>query len=178
MAETAYQMDPDIAETYWVLAFAYMERRQLDKALALLQTAVRLYPSYADGYALMGGVYTYMGRPADTIALLRTAMRIDPQAGYLYFLLLARAYHFLGDDEQARINAQQALSRNPASLEAHVYLAAICVAAGDRACANWEAEEIRALRPGFAARAWLDTYPMTDAAQAAKLVQELGNLAF
>ncbi len=178
MAQTAYQMDPDIAETYWVLAFVHVERRQPGKALALLQTAVRLYPSFADGYALMGGVDTYIGRPAATVPLLRTAMRLDPEAGYLYFLLLGRAYYFLQDDEQARVNVQQSLSRNPVSLESHIYMAAICVATGDRACATWEAEEIRALQPGFSVRDWLDTYPMIDVTQKAMLVRALGTLGF
>src|SRR6185437_14897999 len=110
IAQTAYQINPDIRETYWVLAFVHMERRQHEQALQYLRTAVRLYPSFADGYALMGGIDTYLGRPADTVPLLRTAMRLDPEAGDLYFLLLGRAYLFLGDLEQARINLEHALA--------------------------------------------------------------------
>jgi len=178
MAQTAYQINPDIRETYWVLAFVHMERRQHEQALQYLRTAVRLYPSFADGYALMGGIDTYLGRPADTVPLLRTAMRLDPEAGDLYFLLLGRAYLFLGDLEQARINLQQALARNPVNLEAHVYMAALNVLAGDKAAAAWEAEEIRALRPGFSSHAWLETYPMIDVAQRNKLVDALAQLAF
>jgi DNA-binding winged helix-turn-helix (wHTH) protein/TolB-like protein/cytochrome c-type biogenesis protein CcmH/NrfG len=178
MARTAYQINPDIQETYWVLAFVHMERRQHEQALQYLQTAVRLYPSFADGYALMGGIDTYIGRPADTVPLLRTAMRLDPEGGDLYFLLLGRAYLFLGDLEQARVNLEHALARNPVNLEAHVYMAALHVLAGDKAAAAWEAEEIRTLRPGFSSSAWLETYPMTDAAQRTKLVEALGQLAF
>jgi DNA-binding winged helix-turn-helix (wHTH) protein/TolB-like protein/Tfp pilus assembly protein PilF len=178
MAQTAYQINPDIQETYWVLAFVHMERRQHEQALQYLRTAVRLYPSFADGYALMGGIDTYVGRPADTVPLLRTAMRLDPEAGDLYFLLLGRAYLFLGDLEQARVNLEHALARNPVNLEAHVYMAALHVLAGDKAAAAWEAEEIRTLRPGFSGRAWLETYPMTDAAQRTKLVDALGQLGF
>ena len=174
LAQTAHQMNPDIAETYWVLAFVHVERRQHDQALQLLQTAVRLYPSFADGYALMGGVHTYTGRPADTVRLLRTAMRLNPQAGYLYFLLLGRAYLFLDDLEQARVNLKQAMARNPVNLETHVYLAALEALAGDKAAAAWQAEEIRALQPNFSIRGWLDNYPMTDEAQRAKLLQALG----
>lgn len=177
MARTAHQMNPDIPETYWVLAFVHVERRQHEHALQYLETAVRLYPSFADGYALMGGVKTYVGRPADTVPLLRTAMRLNPQAGYLYFLLLGRAYLFLGDLEQARVNLEHALSRNPLNLEAHVYMAALHVTAGDKAAAAWEAEEIRALQPGFSGRGWLETYPMTDVAQQAKLVEALAKLS-
>jgi len=176
LARTAHQMDPDIAETYWVMAFVHMERRQLDEALRYLETAVRLFPSYADAYALMGGIETYVGRPAKTVPLLRTAMRLAPQASYLYFLLLGRAYLFLGDFEQARVNLEQALARNPVNLETRVYMAALQVMAGDKAAAAWEAEEIRMLQPGFSIRGWLETEPMTDAAQRETLVRALGEL--
>ncbi len=113
MAQTAHQINPDIRETYWVLAFVHMERRQHEQALQYLRTAVRLYPSFADGYALMGGIDTYIGRPADTVPLLRTAMRLDPEAGDLYFLLLGRAYLFLGDLEQARVNLAASAGAQP-----------------------------------------------------------------
>jgi DNA-binding winged helix-turn-helix (wHTH) protein/TolB-like protein len=176
MANTAHQINPDIPETYWVLAFVHLERRQHEQALQYLETAVRLYPSFADGYALMGGIKTYIGRPADAVPLLRRAMRLNPQAGHLYFLNLGRAYLFLGDLEQARVNLEHALSRNPVNLEAHVYMAALHVAAGDKAAAAWKAEEIRALQPGFSSRLWLETYPMTDVAQKTTLVQALSEL--
>ena len=177
MALTAHQIDPDIRETYWALAFVHMERRQHEQALQYLETALRLYPSFADGYALMGGVNTYVGRPLDTVRLVRTAMRLNPDANYLYFLILGRAYLFLGDLEQARVNLEHALARNPVNLEAHTYMAALHVMVGDKAAAAWELEEIRALQPGFTARGWLETDPMTDDAQKAKLVHALGELA-
>jgi len=178
LARTAHQINPDIRETYWVLAFVHLERRQHEQALQYLETAVRLYPSFADAYALMGGIKTYMGRPADALPLLRTAMRLNPEAGYLYFLNLGRTYFALGDLEQARVNLEQALSRNPVNLEAHVYMAALYLTAGDKAAAAWKAEEIRALQPGFSSRAWLQTYPMTDVAQKTKLARALGELGF
>jgi len=178
LARTAHQIDPDIPETYWVLAFVHMERRQHEQALQYLETAVRLYPSFADGYALMGGINTYIGRPAESVRLLRTAMRLNPQAGHLYFLNLGRAYLALGDLEQSRVNLEQALARNAVNLEAHVYLAALHVRAGDKAAAAWEAEEIRALQPGFSSRTWLETYPLTDVTQKKMLVQALGKLGF
>lgn len=176
LARTAYQMDPGIAETAWVLAFAHVERKQHAEALRYLEDAVRLNPSFADGYALMGGIHTYLGQPARTVPLLRTAMRLAPQPSYLYFLLLGRAYFFLGDLEQARINLGEALSRNPVNLESHVYLAALHVAAGDSGAAAWEMEEIHSLQPGFSAGRWLETGPMADAALKAKLLQALGRL--
>lgn len=178
LARTAYEINPDIAESYWVLAFVHMERRQHEKALTYLNTLIGLYPSFADGYALMGGVNTYLGRPAATVPLLRTAMRLNPQAGYLYFLLLGRAYLFMDDLEQAKVNLEHALSRNPESVEAHVYLAAVHVLARDQTAALWQAEEIRARQPHFSIRDWLATYPMTDATQNAVLAEAMAQLAF
>ena len=62
--------------------------------------------------------------------LLRTALRLNPDGGYLYFLLLGRAYLFENDIEQALINLREALRRNPDDLEGHIYLAAALVADG------------------------------------------------
>jgi len=145
---------------------------------ASLHIVLALLGGEKHGYALMGGVHTYIGQPAETVRLLRTAMRLNPQAGYLYFLLLGRAYLFLGDLEQARVNLKQAMARNPVNLETHVYLAALDALAGDKGAAAWEAEEIRALQSNFSMRRWIDNYPMTDETQRAKLLGALGQAGF
>jgi tetratricopeptide (TPR) repeat protein len=107
---------------------------------------------------------------------MRTAMRLNPRSGYLYFLVLGRAYFFLGDLEQARINLEEALRRNPEYLETHIYVAALDVLRGDSSSGAWEADQIRALEPAFSAKGWLDSYPMTDEGQRAKLLQALAPL--
>jgi len=176
LVQTASDLNPDNPEVYWVLAFVHMERRQHDKALRFLEKAVDLYPSYADTYALMGSITTYMGRPAESVPLLRTALRLNPHASQLYFLNLGRAYLFLGDLEQARVNLEQAISRNPVNLESQVYMAVLEQLVGDRTAAEWKATEIRALQPGFTARGWMETYPMTDGNQRSRMLAALGEL--
>jgi Tfp pilus assembly protein PilF len=161
LAETARLIDPDIPEIHWALAFVHVQSRRHDRAIESLQKALALDRSYADAYALMGGIYTYSGQPAKAIPLLRTAMRLNPDGGYLYFQILGRAYLFGNDIEQALINLQEAIARNPADLETHIYLAAAMVAAGDRFGADWESEEIRALDADFSIRKWFENYPMT-----------------
>jgi tetratricopeptide (TPR) repeat protein len=125
----------------------------------------------------MASVRTFTGQPGSAIPLMRAAMRLNPTSGYLYFLVLGRAYFFLGDLEQARINLDEALKRNPEYLETHLYAAALRILAGDRPAATWEADQIRALEPSFSARRWLDNYPMTDDAQKTKLLQALEPLS-
>ena len=178
LAQTAQQINPDIPEPYYALGFVHLHRREHEEVIARMQSALRLAPSYADGYALMAGAQTYMGRPAETVRLMRTALRLNPQGGSLYFMLLGRAYFYLGDLQQARINLEQALARNPENVEILVYLAALHLAARDEKEASWKAEEIRMLQPDFNARVWLRSYPMRDPAQTAQLEKALAQLGF
>jgi DNA-binding winged helix-turn-helix (wHTH) protein/TolB-like protein/Tfp pilus assembly protein PilF len=173
MARTALEIDPEIPEVFWVLAYVSTQRRQHDQAIGLLRKAISIDQSFADAYALLGGINTYIGRPAESLGLMRTAIRLNPGAGYLYHLLLGRAYFFLDDMEQATINLQEALDRNSTNLEARVYLAAVRESSGDHEAALWEREEILALDAGFQASEWLRTYPMSDAAQAERLLNAL-----
>ncbi len=172
LAETARQIDPDIPEVYWALAFVYAQSRRHQQAIESLQKAIELNRSFADAYAFMGGIYTYIGQPAKSIPLLRTAMRLNPDGGHLYFLLLGRAYLFENDIEQALINLREASARNRVDLETRIYLAAALVAAGDRSDAEWEAEEIRSQDADFSLRGWLDAYPLTSNSQR-EILQEL-----
>lgn len=172
LAESARLIDPDIPEVYWALGFVHTQSRRHDRAIQALQKAIELNPSYADAYALMGGIYTYIGEPARSIPLLRTALRLNPDGGYLYYLLLGRAYLFENDVQQALINLREALARNPDDVETRVYLAAALVASGDRPAAEWEADLIRAYQQGFSVRHWLGTYPLTSA----RLQQRLSTL--
>ena len=50
------------------------------------------------------------------------------------------------------------------------------VSAGDKSSAAWEADQIRALEPGFSAKRWLDSYPMTDIGQRTEMLRVLGQL--
>ena len=175
LARTAREIDPDVPEVHWAMGFVQAQARQHDDAIKSLQQAIVLDRSFADAYALLGGIHTYTGQPARSIELVRTALRLNPDAGYLYFLVLGRALLFQNDPEQALIHLRAASMRNPADVETRVFTAAALVAAGDRADAKWEADEIRTLDPAFATRRWLDSYPMTSATQQAQLITLLAD---
>jgi DNA-binding winged helix-turn-helix (wHTH) protein/TolB-like protein/Tfp pilus assembly protein PilF len=176
LAKSAREMDPDIPEPLFALAFVNMERGKPSEAIDNLRDALRLNPSYADAYALMAGIETYSGRPQQTIPLIRTAMRLRPDSGYLYLMILGRASFFLDDMESAALYLRQAVARNPDDVEAHLYLAATLARAGKGDQAMWEAEEIRTLEPAFSMRQWLTTYPMTDGGQRDRLAHAVEGL--
>lgn len=175
MAETGAQIDPGISEVYWVLGYVAAQNREHERALEYLRKALEADHSYADAYALMGGINTYIGRPELSIRQLRNAMRLNQDAGYLYYLLLGRAYYFTDRFEQATINLRESVARNPTNLETHIYLLATAVSRNDAEAADWEAEEIRVIEPDFSAEAWLQTYPMTDKAQLQVLAEVLAH---
>ena len=163
LAESARLIDASIPEVHWAIGFVHAQARRHQDAIRALERAIELNLSFADAYAFMGGIYTYVGQPARTVPLLRTALRLNPDGGYLYYLLLGRAYLFEKDVEQALINLREAARRNPADVETRLYLAAAMAAAGERSSAEWEKEQIRSLAPDFSLEAWLRSYPLTSA---------------
>ena len=173
LAETARLIDPDIPEVHWALSLVHTQSRRHDEALQSVQKAIDLNRSFSDAYALMAGINAYVGQTAKAIPIMRTALRFNPDGGYLYYLILGRAYLFENDVEQALINLREAAARNPVNLETHVYLAAANAAAGDRIAAEWETQEISTLEPGFVLRAWLDTHPLAHAPHQQRLVELL-----
>jgi DNA-binding winged helix-turn-helix (wHTH) protein/TolB-like protein/Flp pilus assembly protein TadD len=176
LAETARQINQDIPEIYWVLAFVHAQRREHGRAVGSLKKALDLNPSYGDAHAFMGAVLTYIGRFDEALPFLRTALRFNPEGRAYIFELLGRLYFFLGDMEQALINLRKAVSRNPAVVDSHVFLAAALVASGERSAAQWEAEEIRSLEPSFTTSRWIETYPTTEKSQKTRLATLLAEV--
>ena len=173
IAITALEIQPNLPEQHWVIGYVQTQQRNLSLAEDSLQTALQLEPYYADALALLGGIRTYVGQPDETLPLLREAMRLRPDAGYLYYLLLGRAYYFLDNCNQGLINLREAANRNPANLETHIYLAACMIRQGDIEGAEWEALEILGIDPGFTVSTFFDSYPMTARKQIAALANDL-----
>lgn len=176
LAHTALQIDPHIPEVYGVLGYVHSVRREHPQAIKYLHQAIARDRSYADAYAHLGAVYTHIGQPERTVPLLRIAMRLNADAGFVYFLVLGRAYFFQNNAEQASINLREALARNPLDLETRVFMAANFVAVGNLDAARWEAEEIRHLQSGFATDVWLQTSPMADAGMKQRLISALAQV--
>ncbi len=177
-AKTAIGIAPDLPEQQWVVGYVNTQQRKYDEGRAALQKAIDIDPGFADAYALSGGIETYRGNPAETVPLLRKAIQLNPRAGYLYFLLLARAYYFLGDFEQAEINLKEAIARNPQNVEAHLYRAATLLRLNKADDAGWEAEEVKSIEPDFNLKIWSNAYPMARGKQLDQLLADLRKAGF
>jgi DNA-binding winged helix-turn-helix (wHTH) protein/TolB-like protein len=177
-AKTAIGIAPNLPEQHWVVGYVNTQQRKYDEGRAALQRAIDIDPGFADAYALSGGIETYRGNPAETVPLLRKALRLNPHAGYLYFMLLARAYYFLGDFEQAEINLREALSRNPQNVEVHLYLAATLLRLNKADDAAWETEEVKSIEPDFSLDVWSSAYPMSRGRQLDLLLSDLREVGF
>ncbi len=177
-ANTAIGIAPELPEQHWVVGYINTQQRKYDKGRAALQKAIDIDPGFADAYALSGGIETYRGNPAETVPLLRKALRLNPHAGYLYFLLLARAYYFLSDFEQAEINLKEAISRNPQNVEAHLYSAATLLRLNKADDAAWETEEVKNIEPDFSLNVWSAAYPMARGRQLDLLLSDLRKAGF
>lgn len=172
-AQTAVGISPDLPEQHWVIGYVLTQQRHYGDAENHLRRAIQISPSFADAYALLGGIETYRGNPDSTIPLLYDALRRNPNAGYLYFLLLARAYYFLDDYEQAHIFVSEALGRNPENVEARLYLAATLIHLNRGDEAEWEAMEVLSIEPEFSLEIWSENYPMARGDQIQRLLADL-----
>ncbi len=162
LAKTACSMNSDTPEAWWALGFVQAQRRLHNEALGHFRQAVALNPTYAEAWAYMGAIHVFSGEADKALPVLRAALRMHAEGRAYFYELLARAHLFLGDHELALINLREAIARNPTVPEARIFLAATLAARGEIDLARWEGEEIRTLFPGFDARTWLDTFPMTD----------------
>lgn len=177
-AQTAIGISPDLPEQHWVIGYVLTQKRDFGEAETHLKHAIDISPSFADAYALLGGIETYRGAPENTIPLLHDALRRNPNAGYLYFLLLARAYYFLGDYDQAQINLSEALERNPENVEARLYLAATLFHLGRIDEAEWEPMEVQGIEPEFSLEIWSMNYPMARGEHLERLLADLRSVGF
>jgi DNA-binding winged helix-turn-helix (wHTH) protein/TolB-like protein/Tfp pilus assembly protein PilF len=173
MAETALRMDSRLPEAHWVLGYVHMLRGEHAKGIERAKSAIAIDASYADAHALVAGILTYTSEPAAALPWIRKALRLNPDGGYLYYVVLGRAYLFSGDAEQALINLHEALGRNAADVETQAYIAAALLMAGKQDDAKWQAEEIRAAKPQFSARTWFATHPIAEARQRERLISML-----
>ena len=119
-------------------------------AIQAAQRAVALSPSFALGYLVLGAAHLYEGQPEKAIEPLEHGLRLspyDPQ-NFSWLLLLAMAYHFAGESQQALSTARRTLSLRPHWHAALKLVVLCCRALGNLQQARSAASELQASDPG------------------------------
>jgi tetratricopeptide (TPR) repeat protein len=99
------------------------EREQDGEALTELRRAVYLSPYEAQAHLLVGRIYLRAGRPDEAVDALKISIWSADSAAAR--VVLAEAYLKTGDTKRARLEAERALTMDPASAEAKRVLARI-----------------------------------------------------
>ena len=145
----ALEIDSTLPQAHFARAVALQRYGRHDEAITSARKAVAYDPNYADGYAALSNVLFYSGDGAAAEQAIREAMRLNPRFSAPYIELLGRAYFMMGRYDEAIGPIRDCISRDPGALTCHVYLAAVYGLTGQTGEAEWEAEEVLGLEPGY-----------------------------
>ncbi len=147
--ERAMQLNAALPQAHFAMAIAWLRKGDHDKARVAAESAIRHDPNYSDGYAALANILFFSGDGDGAVQAMRKAMRLNPRYSAAYIDILGRAYFILGEYEQAISEFRECITRDPALITCHSFLAATYALMGRIGEAQWEADEIRGLEPGF-----------------------------
>lgn len=175
LAEQATLLDRRTPQTYWVLGYVYMMRKDLDAAERAVTKAITISPNYADGYGLLALLNNHRGNAKKAIELIHKGMALNPYYTFDYPYNLGRAYYTLGQYEQAIASLEEAQERNENVMPPKIFLAASYMAAGRVEDAQWTVEQMRVLSPGISLSHIEKTIPISNAKLKSQLLRDLGS---
>src|SRR5215831_14382215 len=99
LLEKAIALDPNYAQAYAFMGYAFSIKAQflamptlLDRAVEYLQKAIELRPMLSDSYSALGMTFISMDRVDDAIGALRRALTFAPHDSFVH-AALGRAYY-------------------------------------------------------------------------------------
>lgn len=147
LAEQATLLDINTPQTYWVLGYVYMIRRQLNAAEQAVKKAITIAPNYADGYGLLALINNQHGNAEEALKLIKKGMLLNPYYTWDYPYNMGRAYYSLGRYDEAITVLEQAQERNESAMPPKLFLTASYIKAGRIDDAQWLVEQIQVLTP-------------------------------
>lgn len=123
LAQEALARDNFLPEAHSLLSRVYALHQQYDQAITEGERAVALDPNDAYSYAHQATVLIYAGQPEKALRAVKQAMRLDPHYPPWYLVELGFTYRATGRYAEAIATLQEAISRSPNFLPAHLNLA-------------------------------------------------------
>ncbi|MCK5387004.1 MAG: tetratricopeptide repeat protein, partial [Gammaproteobacteria bacterium] len=148
LAEQATLLDINAPQTYWVLGYVYMMRKELDAAERAAKQSIAIAPNYADGYGLLALINNHHGNAEKALKLIKKGMQLNPYYTFDYPYNLGRAYYSLGRYKEAITALEQAQERNENVMPVKLFLTASYIKTGRIDDAQWLVEQILVLTPG------------------------------
>lgn len=174
LAELAVALDERLPQAHF--AVGYVDLYGLgdhDAAIARARRALELNPNFADAYALLSSAYFFAGELDKVFDLDQEAMRLNPAASFLYHVHLGRWDYLEGRYQEALESFLTAAAKDANYLPTHVWLAATYAKLGDLDSAEWSAEQVRILEPGFSVEEWMGRWPFKRPEHRALLISGL-----
>jgi len=175
LAEQATLLDSSTPQTYWVLGYVYMMRKDLDAAERAVKQAITISPNYADGYGLLALLNNQRGNATKAIELIKKGMALNPYYTFDYPYNLGRAYYTLGKYKEAIAALEKAQERNENVIPPKIFLAASYMEDGRIDDAQWTVEQMRVLSPDISLSHIEKTIPISDKYLKEKLLHDLGS---
>ncbi|MDH3874851.1 MAG: tetratricopeptide repeat protein [Desulfobacteraceae bacterium] len=154
LVQKAIVLDDTYAEAHALLGYLFSMTRQHDKAVALGEKAVTLNPNSAESHMRYGKILTFAGRYEESIPELKKAIRLNPIPPNLYLYSLGISYCWTGQYEEAITWCEKAVSREPNSFFARLFMASTYSFAGRDEEARAEAAEALRINPKFSLKKW------------------------
>jgi adenylate cyclase len=149
--------------------------RDHDAALAGQQRAVGLNPSAPLARHFLACVHEFSQRPAEAIPHIEALLRLDPRYRFASLALADQALcrFLLGELEQARVDAENAVRLQPANVRARQRLVAVLAELGHSEAARQAASELLELQPEFNRDYIETTYPFQSAEERERFIGAL-----
>jgi len=130
---------PNSGVAHGSLGRAYLERGELDEAIAEYRKSIKLLPNYFKGYYGLGAVYGQKGDIAKAIDNYKKSLVLNPEYSDAHYNL-ALLYHKQGSLEEAIQHYLKAIALAPDDIEARNDLGVALAQQGklDRAISEWE----------------------------------------
>ena len=168
-SQKASTLDGSNYESHWVMGYAYLMRREFEKAAGEYERVVALNPNDARVLAGSAGGLIYLERMQEAISQIKRAMRINPHYPAWYGSYLGWAYYDAHQYEEALTALKQ--SNDPANW-VHRGLAATYVRLGRLEEARAEAAIMLENEPDYTLEKF-KTWPFRNGAQREHWVEAL-----
>jgi TolB-like protein/DNA-binding winged helix-turn-helix (wHTH) protein/Flp pilus assembly protein TadD len=174
LAEQALALDETLSRAHFALGYVHLYGRgDHARAIAEARRALALAPNNADAYALLSSAYFFAGELDKTEELDREARRLSPAASFVFDMHRGRKLYLTGHYQEALEVFLVGATKDPTYVPTQVWLAATYAKLGQLDDAQWTAEQLRALVPGFAIDEWLRRWPYKNPEQRSKLAEGL-----